>query len=178
MTSKYLIPGWCLCHKVTLGTLAEQWATLFKTHLPCWRFTPGERGEGKGKGTHILRHTRMCCSNGSLFHKKSLNMGLFFPKFQKCKKWAYFLRKIHKNGYPFLSKWPLKWVGGFEARAAQPLSKPNLSTPLGFTVGLVEGEYMIFKLIGILNNSFWKSQPLCATFWLNIECVEISGKSV
>ena len=27
-----------------------------------------------GGGTHILRHTGMCRSNGSLFHKKSLNM--------------------------------------------------------------------------------------------------------
>ena len=37
-------------------------------HLPGWRTIAG-RG-----GTHILRHTGTCRSNGSLFHRKSLNM--------------------------------------------------------------------------------------------------------
>ena len=31
-------------------------------------------------GTHILRHARMCRSNRSLFHKKSLHMGPIFYK--------------------------------------------------------------------------------------------------
>ena len=32
-------------------------------------------------GTHIFGRTRMCCPNGSLFYKKSLNMGpVFYPK--------------------------------------------------------------------------------------------------
>ena len=35
-------------------------------------------------------------------------------------KWAYFSRKILKNGYPFLPKSPLKMGTGFEARAAHP----------------------------------------------------------
>ena len=75
-----------------------------------------------GGGGHILRHSGMFHCNGSLFHKKSLNMGpifyksipkygfLFsskFPKFRtpkNCEKWAYIARKIPKNGYLFLSK--------------------------------------------------------------------------
>ena len=32
-------------------------------------------GGGGGGSTHILRQTEMCHSNGSLFYKKSLNMG-------------------------------------------------------------------------------------------------------
>ena len=28
-----------------------------------------------GGGTHMLRHTGMCCPNGLLFHQKSLDMG-------------------------------------------------------------------------------------------------------
>ena len=35
-------------------------------------------------------------------------------------KWAYFSRKILKNGYPFLPKSPLKMGTGLEARAAHP----------------------------------------------------------
>ena len=36
---------------------------------------------GSGRGTHILRQTGMCRSHGSLFYKKSLNMGpVFFYK--------------------------------------------------------------------------------------------------
>ena len=93
--------------------------------------------------TVILRHTGMCRSNGSLFHKKSLkygspfstkislNMDLFFQQFKNFRvfawhfqnflvfamrtpknfeKWAYISRKILKNRYLFLPKWPLKWV--------------------------------------------------------------------
>ena len=73
----------------------------------------------RGEGTHIWRHTGMCRSKGSLFHKKSLNMGpifykniprpkhgFVFPKFpnffwvfawwtpENCEKWAFILRKI------------------------------------------------------------------------------------
>ena len=96
-------------------------------------------------GTHIFGRMGMCRSNGSLFYKKSLNMGPVFykkilkhgstfltePKFsgssikhgENCKifeKWAYFSRKILKNGHPFLPKSPLKMGRGFEARAAHP----------------------------------------------------------
>ena len=39
----------------------------------------GREGKSLG-GTYILRHTGMCHSNGSLFHKKSLNMGFIFYK--------------------------------------------------------------------------------------------------
>ena len=35
-------------------------------------------GGGGGGDTDILRQTGMCCSNGSLFYKKSLNMGPVF----------------------------------------------------------------------------------------------------
>ena len=35
-------------------------------------------------------------------------------------KWAYFSRKILKDGYPFLQKSPLKMGRGFEAQAAHP----------------------------------------------------------
>ena len=35
-------------------------------------------------------------------------------------KWPYFSRKIHKNGYPFWPKSPLKMGMGFEAWAAHP----------------------------------------------------------
>ena len=83
-------------------------------------------------GTHIFDRTGMCRSNGSLFYKKSLNMGpAFYPKILKhgstfltepiCsgfshgenpenlkifEKWAYFSRKVFKNGYPFLPNHP------------------------------------------------------------------------
>ena len=101
---------------------------------------------GPGGGTDIFGRTGMCCSNGSLFYKKSLNMGPVFcqkilkhgstfltePKFSGFRmsknpenseifeKWAYFWRKILKNGYPFLPKSPLKMGRSFEARAAHP----------------------------------------------------------
>ena len=35
---------------------------------------------GRRRGTHILMQMGMCCSNGSLFYKKSLNMGPVFTK--------------------------------------------------------------------------------------------------
>ena len=99
-----------------------------------------------GEGTQIFGRTGMCRSNGSLFYKKSLNMGPVFyqkilkhgstfltePKFSGfCKaktpknreifeKRAYFSRKILKNGYPFLPKSPLKMGRGLEAQAAHP----------------------------------------------------------
>ena len=94
-------------------------------------------GLGTGGGTHIFGRTGMCRSNGSLFYKKSLNMGPVFyqkilkhgstfltePKFsgfshsenpenrEIFENWTNFSRKILKNGYPFLPKSPLKWVG-------------------------------------------------------------------
>ena len=99
-----------------------------------------------GGGTHIFGQTGMCRSNGSLFYKKSLNMGPVFykkilkhgstfltePKFsgfrvaktpyiaKYLKNWPIFLRKILKDGYPFLPKPPLKMGRGFEAREAHP----------------------------------------------------------
>ena len=97
-------------------------------------------------GTHIFGWMELCRSNGSLFCKKSLNMGPVFyqkilkhgstfltrpqifgflhgetPKNRKIsEKWAYFSRKNLKNGYPFLPKSPLKMGRGFEAQAAHP----------------------------------------------------------
>ena len=99
-----------------------------------------------GGGTHIFDRTGMCRSNGSLFYKKSLNMGPIFyqkilihgstfmtdPKFSgfrmaKTPKIVKFLKngnifqeKILKNGYPFLPKSHVKMGRGFEARAAHP----------------------------------------------------------
>ena len=73
--------------------------------------------------THILRHTGICLSNGSLFHKKFQNSGsifyrnipkhgFIFLKFQKkiqmfirsCEKWVYILRKSLKMGTVFCQK--------------------------------------------------------------------------
>ena len=81
-----------------------------------------------GGNTHILRQTGMCrfstrnpSTLAHILQKKSLNMGPTFwaqifgfsqgenPENHKiCEKWTYFSRKICNNGYPFLSKWPLK----------------------------------------------------------------------
>ena len=44
-----------------------------------------------GVGTFLCKVYRMCCPNGSVFHKKSLDMGPIFTK-------------IPKNGSIFLSK--------------------------------------------------------------------------
>ena len=82
-----------------------------------------------GGGTHISRHMVMRCSNGLLFHNKSLtrvpflqkiflNMGSFFKNFclftmpthKKFEKWAYISRKIPKSGYLFCQNGPLNWV--------------------------------------------------------------------
>ena len=80
--------------------------------------------------THMVRHMGMCRSNGSLFHKKSLNMGpvsykkslnmvSFLWLSQNClvfvkrtpenfEKWAYIRKKIPTNGYYFFAKMTLK----------------------------------------------------------------------
>ena len=60
------------------------------------------------RGTYILRHMGMCHSNGSLFHKKSLNMGpifyknipkqVCFSKISDIVKNGHISRKIPKNG--------------------------------------------------------------------------------
>ena len=91
-----------------------------------------------GGGTHIFGQTGMCRSTGSLFYKKSLNMGpVFYQKslnmgqfFWLCPNFWVFawqkpqkswnLWKILKNGYPFLPKSPLKMGRGFEAWVAHP----------------------------------------------------------
>ena len=109
-------------------------------------------------GTHIFRQIGMCCSNGSLFlqeilthgsrflPKKSLNMGPIFwlsPNFRFshgenpenckiCEKWAYFSRKILNNGYPFLSKWPLKIGRDIEAQVAPPIQTKSEYPSLSF----------------------------------------------
>ena len=91
--------------------------------------------------TNILRHTMMCRSNGSLFHKKFLNMGpiknipkhssifsknIFWGVFDIWNfwKWAFILRKIPKNGYPFHLKWHLKMDMGFKAQVTHPCPNP------------------------------------------------------
>ena len=64
-------------------------------------------------GTHILRHAMMCRSNGSLFHKKSLKMGLIFYK--NIPKYGSVFKKFHmkivKNG-PIFGEKSLK-MGAF-----------------------------------------------------------------
>ena len=119
------------------------WENMYHTLMtfPYWSWQPPL----PPGGTHIFGQTGMCRSNGSLFYKKSLNMGPVFyqkilkrgstfltePKFSgfhmaKTPKIAKFLkngpifRKILKNEYPFLPKSPLKMGRGFEARAAHP----------------------------------------------------------
>ena len=82
--------------------------------------------------SHILRCTGMCCSNGLLFHKKSLNIGpLFYQNITKhvsvfsknLEKWTYIWRNIPKFGY-FFAKWQVFW-GSSSARPC----KPNLNNP-------------------------------------------------
>ena len=86
------------------------------------------------QGILTLRHTGMCCSIGSLFHKISLNMGPIFTKISlnmvcSCPKFLVVCMvkqpKIVKNGpfftpppgSLFLPKWPLKMGRGFETLA-------------------------------------------------------------
>ena len=46
-------------------------------------------------------------------------------------KWAYFSRKILKNGYPFLPKLPLKMDRGFEAEQHTPVQLKSEYPPRG-----------------------------------------------
>ena len=75
-----------------------------------------------GRITHILRHTRMCRSNGLFFHKKSLNMGPISCKnilkhgfvFNKIFGFSANTQKIFKNG-PIFEEKSLK-MGIFSAK--------------------------------------------------------------
>ena len=53
------------------------------------------RGGGGGV-THIFRYTGMWCSNGSLFHKKSLNMGPIFYKNIPKHGWVCFFQNFQR----------------------------------------------------------------------------------
>ena len=114
---------------------------------------------GGGGGTHIFGRTGMCRSNGSLFYKKSLNMGpVFLPKkslnmgqlfwlspklrdvrgFRQNPKIAKFLKnrptfegKSLKMGTLF-GQITLKDGYGFWGSSGKPLSNSNLSTPRDF----------------------------------------------
>ena len=56
---------------------SSEYFPIFKSVLTLWRHSPGG-------GTNIFGRTGMCCSNGSLFYKKSLNMGpVFYQKILK-----------------------------------------------------------------------------------------------
>ena len=56
------------------------------------------------RGTYRLRYTGMCCPNGLVFHKKSLDMGPIFV--QKILKRGSHFTKIVKN----FKNWPfLRW---------------------------------------------------------------------
>ena len=139
-----------------------------------------------GRGTHIFGRTGMCRSNGSLFYKKSLNMGPVFyqkilkhgstfltePKFssfrmaktpQNCEifeKWAYFSRKLLKNGYPFVPKSPLKMGKGFEAQAAHPCPT-QIWVPPGDAWSLPEGFMATVTLFVQLPLTHWA----CSQTW-------------
>ena len=109
-------------------------------------------------GTHIFGWTGMCRSNGSLFYKKSLNMGpilnqkllkhgstfLTEPKLWRkpenrkfFKIWAYFSRKILKNEYLFLAKITLKrWVGVLRLKRHTPVQTKS-EYPPGFMLHIL-----------------------------------------
>ena len=95
----------------------------------------------------------MCCSNGLLFYKKSLNLTktslnmdpIFWLSsnfrvfawwkpwkiIKFGKNWPIFSRKILNNGYPFQPKWPLKMGRVFETQAAPPLQTKSEYPPPG-----------------------------------------------
>ena len=110
---------------------------------------------------------------GPIFNK-SLNMGPSFQMFffgggcsqlhmtktQKLWKVAYILRKIPKNGYPFLPKWPLK-RDRVKRLEQHTLSKLNLSTPALYTIGsyedqiTIKGNLLFLKLYVCFVNHFF-----------------------
>ena len=105
-----------------------------------------------GKCTHILRHMRMCCKNGSVFWKKSINMGPIYHEkyftigqiFKKifwglllnfvflwlnCKKWVPFFRKNPEMWVPICRKTtPEQGYGSWAAGGTSP-TNPSLKTP-------------------------------------------------
>ena len=121
-----------------------------------------------GRGTHILRHTQMCSSNRSLFHKKSLNMGTFCYK------------RIPKHGSIF----PMDL--GFDQDSSCTLPfKPNPSTPRCLSLSMLVStaddgsnfptfiifffEIQIFKVIFrfTIHNAFeWVQTSLVLVQWL------------
>ena len=56
--------------------------TQFDQNTPnLWKLGAFVNDETPRGGTHIFGRTEMCRPNGSLFYKKSLNMGpVFYPK--------------------------------------------------------------------------------------------------
>ena len=102
-------------------------------------------------------------SNGSLFHKKSLNMGpifyknipkhgsvfFFFQKFSKLWKIGLYSRKMSQNLYFFSAKMTLKGRYGFWGSISTPLSKPNLSTPWAFSLYMYLVFILWISLIGV-----------------------------
>ena len=68
-------------------------------------------------------------------------------------KWAYFSRKILKNGYPFLPKSPLKMGRGFEAWAAHPCPTQIWVPPRDYAyhqsslIPLLKQQYRDFAMI-------------------------------
>ena len=106
---------------------------------------------GGGGGTHMLRHTGMCCPNGLLFHQKSLDMGPILQQKKKIpRRWSHFSkiakkkicqisrfwgRKALRNGSRFAEilkkkisrflreKNPQIWVGVLDLRLHTPVKK-------------------------------------------------------
>ena len=118
-------------------------------------------------GTRIVRHTRMSCSNGSLFHKKFLNMDtIFYNPLNMC---PFYQSQIVKNG-PIFWEQSLKmeiffcqndpeiWVGLWGSNDT-PMSKPDLNisgfhslwymhyvhskTPLEVTVLWLDSDWVV-----------------------------------
>ena len=151
--------------RLTFGKFVRSRSWRFSSCLTCMVTTPRDclhHGEESSTAHLSLQskapiprgysHIGMCRFNGSLFHKKSLNMGpIFYKNIPKHRsvftKYPIYFRaceylKILKNGpvfqekslkwipYLFLPKWPLKMDMGFEARAAHP--RPNqIWVPMG-----------------------------------------------
>ena len=141
--------------------------------------------EGGGGVTHISRHAGMCCSNGSLFHQKSLNIGpnfykniskqgSIFPKIwtnvlilkKKILKMCTFSVKITcKNGYRFWSS------------SRTSLSKPNpsnhpppqkkTSANLCLWLSLQENCHVVKTLVSLphIRNCQEKTKPFLGGFW-------------
>ena len=108
---------WFVNHLVcpSVSSHGQKMSQMTQFYIPthfdvfCVRIVLGTGGLGAETpgGTRIFGRTGMCCSNGSLFYKKSLNMGPVFYK------------KILEHGSTFLTE--LKFSGFRMAKIAKCL---------------------------------------------------------